>query len=1042
MPDSGAVGCDLLGRARTLSLLPVCDHVATAAAGLSGRLQHQQHQQYAMELNLLAFLSGLHHSHIRTPNLQAQQQRQQRGQESQREDEGAAAGATASAEPACPPPLGSVHRLVLLGEAWQLRLPPLAAAAAAGLPKPLTSLAAGLGAYLPNLTHLDLAPAWELTPAGLALAAEAEAPAAPELPGQQEHSDAAEAGGGHGGTPEERLCLSSLLAASSRRGLVNGCGGGSGGAGTAAAAARGGSSGVAGGSCPAVDLAAARGLAGLQLLRHLSARLAIGDSDRMGAWAGALAALPPSLISLRLLGPLCYCPDLAAAVAGWADRLPALRRLHLELGECCHSHPDLEAEMYGDPESWTSSCFAGVLPNLTQLRSLQLDVDEITADLWRDALACCATAAACPGTPAAGSAAPVPDGPAIAVAAAAAAVADPGGNGTAEGPGGAVAAAGRCTEGGLQELRLRQRGFSGACDGAGIAHLHGLTDLCLTLGDGPNLSDLSCLTRLTRLELQLLGLADYVAAAAEASAAVAAEVLAAPTLTSRATAGPAASCNADGHGAAAAASASTLPDTDAASDLAALANLAIQETPAAEQQRSPACTPPSGQAGACAELMPDAPGSLPAPSGLLPLITRGLCRLRSLHLHCRSASVELDELGAIGRPDFCPRLQLLQLHAPLRAAAPTVASQGLAPRRQQRGRGIYLPGQLEWLALVNTDATPSQGGSWARPLSSRSPHGGAAQRPAVPPLLRLSGLPPGLRHLQLAGVAVEVEEAAGIGGGAPDAEGEGEGVGRGAARCGPGAGASAAAAPAHVHAPQACTPSVSLVGCVVRCPPARLWGSGLRVLDLTGSTLLAPEPCQAALSPDAPAPMGVAGAAHAESASLASASIAAAAAGAPAAVPSKVLAEALACCTELRQLRLWGCCRGGGLLRPLGDAALAALVAAHPRLHGLELNATAATPEGLAALAALRCLRVLRVLVAGQEGAAALGRALAAVRAAPGPAPGPGQGRRRGGATDLEFLEVVMAASGLAFVADCVREQLVAGLPGVAVQLRAQQGGD
>eukprot|EP00198_Chlamydomonas_reinhardtii_P013529 XP_001702866.1 predicted protein [Chlamydomonas reinhardtii] len=584
-----------------------------------------------------------------------------------------------------------------------LRPPALAAAAAAGLPKPLTSLADGLCAYLPNLTYLDLAPSWELTPAGLALAAGDGGdwnPAVPRPPDQQEQGSAEEEAGG---TCGERLSLSNLLAAGSRGGAAHGRGGGGGGG--PGGCSCGVSSGrVAGSSCAAVDLAAARGFAGLPQLRHISACLAIGDSDRMAAWAGVLAALPPALTSLKLLGPLCYCPDLAAAVAGWRERLPALRQLHLELGECCHSHPDLESEMYGDPDSWTSSCFAGVLPKLTQLRSLQLDVDDITADLWRDVLAC--YAAAVPAV-----------APVTAVATAAVAVhSGPGDGDIADrASSGDAITAGSCTEVGMHVLRLRQRGFSGACDGAGIANLHGLTDLCLTLGDGPNLSHLSCLTRLTRLELQLLGLADYVAAAADAAAAVAAE---------------------------------------------------------------------------------------------------------HLHLNCRSAAVGLEELGAIGRPGFCPRLRLLQLQAPLRAAfaaetaaAPPVVegklSSGPAPQQQRhRGSGICLPDQLEWLGLANTETTAGPGASWVRPVSSRGPQAGATQRPSAPPLLRLAGLPPGLRNLQLMGITLEVDEAHNDSSSMAGAEEEGQEGGRAAAGALPGPGASSAAAQAHT--PQACTASVSL----------------------------------------------------------------------------------------------------------------------------------------------------------------------------------------------------------------------------------------
>lgn len=557
---------------------------------------------------------------------------------------------------------------------------------------------------------------------------------------------------------------------------------------------------------------------------------------------------------------------------------------------------------------------------------------------------------------------------------------------------------------------------------------------------------LSCLTRLTRLELQLLGLADYVAAAADAAAAVAAEVQDPPAITENAATGlSAVSCRSDGGGTAAC----SVRDTDAVCSLAALAGMSLAAEPSAD---AIAHNPLGGRVAAFAESASAAAGSLPMPCGLLPLITRGLCRLQHLHLNCRSAAVGLEELGAIGRPGFCPRLRLLQLQAPLRAAfaaetaaAPPVVegklSSGPAPQQQRhRGSGICLPDQLEWLGLANTETTAGPGASWVRPVSSRGPQAGATQRPSAPPLLRLAGLPPGLRNLQLMGITLEVDEAHNDSSSMAGAEEEGQEGGRAAAGALPGPGASSAAAQAHT--PQACTASVSLVGCVVRWPLARLWGSGLRVLDLTGSTLLAPPlPCSPTNLPAALPLTVAAGATLQQLTPVASAAVVAAAtAAAPSSDPSAALAEALARCAELRQLRLWGSCRSGGLLRPLGDAALAALAAAHPRLTGLEINATAATPEGLAALATLRHLRALRVLVAGQEGAAALGRTLAAARAATGAGPGPGTRAR--GPMDLKSLEVVMAASGLAFVADCLREQLVAGLPGVAVQLRAQQPGE
>ncbi|KAG2450562.1 hypothetical protein HYH02_005063 [Chlamydomonas schloesseri] len=1076
--------CKLLGCVQTLALVSGAGLGAAAAAvSSSGRPQHQQ--QLSADLGLLAFLSGLHHSCTQESELQKQHNQQQQQQQQQQQiqeqvqllaprdgpqwDDGAA-GAGADAR-ACPP-LGSVQRLVLLGEAWRLGLPPLAVAAAAGLPKPLTSLAAGLGMYLPNLTHLDLAPVWELTPAGLTLADGDEEPAG-RGPLQSQQGQHDRAGSGDGMSATEDLIVSTmdvLLSAGSRGRLAFGCAADAGGPGGAAGLSRSvgrSGGGGAGGGCPAVELAAVRSLAGLKQLRHLSARLNIGDTDRLAAWAGALTALPPALSCLRLLGPLCYCPDVADAVTGWGRGLPGLRLLQLELGECCHSHPDLESEMYGDPESWTSSCFAGVLPKLTQLRSLQLDVDDITPDLWRDALACCkGDSGSLHGAEAAARAA------ATAPAAVAGAL---GASAAGNGPGFAAGTA----AGGLLALRLRQRGFSGACDGAGIADLSGLVDLCLTLGDGPNLSDLSALTRLTRLELQLLGLSDYVAAAAEAAEAAAPGP--ATAVTEGVGLGPA-GCEEQAGGpptgshavctATAAASAATGETDTAVNDLdAALADLALAATASrAAEDGGPlpvvhtrgGAGPAAGQSGPAG---PMAAAALPkAAGGLLPLITRSLGRLRQLHLSCRSATIALEGLGVIGRPSHCPRLRLLQLTAPLRCAAGTGApgspaggaalQSGLgAGEQRQSGCGLCLPDELEWLDLVNTEAASSHVAAGPRPASSRSPHGGAVQRGAAPPLLRLAGLPQGLRHLQLAGIAVEVVEGAAHdnSSGAADAEEGGKKSGSAAlAGLGP-AGPGPKAAPEPLAGQRLrqrpCTATVSLVGCVVRCPLSRLWGSGLRVLDLTGSTLLSPEPCPTAgrqtareacrgsgttACPPAPPAAVVAGVADVSALT-------------PPALPA--LVEALAACCDLRQLRLWGCCRGGGMLRPLGDAGLAALAAAHPRLTALEVNATAASPEGLAAMAALRRLRALRVLVAGQEGAAALGRALAAARALgprawPGPGPGPGLGVASDAAAQLESLEVVMASCGLAFVADCVREQLVAGLPGVVVQLRAQQTGD
>lgn len=82
------------------------------------------------------------------------------------------------------------------------------------------------------------------------------------------------------------------------------------------------------------------------------------------------------LHSLCLEGPLCHCPDLAAAVASWRT-LPGLKSLVLELAECPHSHADLAGEVYGDPDVWLADCWAPTFSQLSQLRSLALKVDSL-----------------------------------------------------------------------------------------------------------------------------------------------------------------------------------------------------------------------------------------------------------------------------------------------------------------------------------------------------------------------------------------------------------------------------------------------------------------------------------------------------------------------------------------------------------------------------------------------------------------------------------------------------------------------------------------
>ncbi|GIL75807.1 hypothetical protein Vretifemale_5527 [Volvox reticuliferus] len=176
-----------------------------------------------------------------------------------------------------------------------------------------------------------------------------------------------------------------------------------------------------------LDLVTAQGLfqALPRHLRHLSASVGITEYDRMVSWAVALSSMPPGLTSLRLLGPLCHSPDLAEAVAGWALKLPCLRRLELALAECCHSHPDLEAQLYDDPESWTSSSWHGAFPALTQLRALQLSMENISDGLWCDVRSCSH----------------------------------------------------------LMCLRLLPTSWSGMCEAAGICYLTGLRELALTVSE-------------------------------------------------------------------------------------------------------------------------------------------------------------------------------------------------------------------------------------------------------------------------------------------------------------------------------------------------------------------------------------------------------------------------------------------------------------------------------------------------------------------------------------------------------------------------------
>jgi hypothetical protein len=114
------------------------------------------------------------------------------------------------------------------------------------------------------------------------------------------------------------------------------------------------------------DFAAVCGLAHLQALRVCQQ---IQTRDAAHEWAQALRNLPSGLTSLSL-GPLCHLTELAAAVASWGDNLPGLERLQVELMECSHSHPDLEAALYEDPAAWSARCWDGVFRCLVALTSL------------------------------------------------------------------------------------------------------------------------------------------------------------------------------------------------------------------------------------------------------------------------------------------------------------------------------------------------------------------------------------------------------------------------------------------------------------------------------------------------------------------------------------------------------------------------------------------------------------------------------------------------------------------------------------------------
>ncbi|GLI65541.1 hypothetical protein VaNZ11_009099 [Volvox africanus] len=183
-------------------------------------------------------------------------------------------------------------------------------------------------------------------------------------------------------------------------------------------------------------------------LQNLSVSVGITDYDRMASWAAALSSLPPGLSSLRLLGPLCHVPDLAEAMAGWAMKLPCLRRLELALAECCHSHPDLRAQLYDDPENWTSSSWHGVFPALTQLRALQLFMEKVGDGFWCDLRSCSH----------------------------------------------------------LTCLRLLPTSWSGMCEAVGICALTGLRELALTVSEPSELEELSTLSQLTRLDLEMVGI--------------------------------------------------------------------------------------------------------------------------------------------------------------------------------------------------------------------------------------------------------------------------------------------------------------------------------------------------------------------------------------------------------------------------------------------------------------------------------------------------------------------------------------------------------
>ncbi len=477
-----------------------------------------------------------------------------------------------------------------------------------------------------------------------------------------------------------------------------------------------------------------------------------------------------------------------------------------------------------------------------------------------------------------------------------------------------------------------------------------------------------------------------------------------------------------------------------------------------------ATAPPCPDMGSAVPTTDTLPLPPPAPPhGLVRLLAGcgggGPRPLRRLELSCRSAAVQLHELQHVC--DTCPALQVLVLRAPLSgstsgtsrsstssddtASGPSSRLLDTAPEQGQWRRPLNSPGygagvssgalrlphDLQVLVVHHTRNDRQQHvplhyrqlayGTSAWAAAGREAGAGVgAGGTAAGPQLMLAPFPGSLRSLSFHHLVVCVEELEG------GARKEAEEPPRGGAagqdpiscafgttglvelrrQCGGAGGCSLAAGPTMGARAPCGMLRVDLVGCTLLCGLGQMCGSAVRhvrVSDCVGTT-------------------------RASSASHIS--------GIRAPLPESDGGDDLRSCGQagpghqhhgisgllmpprrfmLRTLWLWGC--RGADWAPLTDASLAALTVNLPYLTALAVNASAATPGGLAVLGRLGRLVTLWVAVGSQQCAAALAEHLAVLPL-------------------LREVCVGVPHGSSQLVAVGTRDHLAARLPGAAVRLQ------